>query len=431
MHPIQSVKETIHGKFNNTMMTKEEAENTRGIYRASVEQIVQTSQLKTAKNAANKFKRTPIYAATLIESTLKMLHASQAEGAEKYPNLKLNELMLSDELALAEDSPLAIELKAYNDNAAQLMTFDTKTLDQLKQPLQKAIEKQHAQDIKKIEELFKNSNFTNGHETPPVAKVKDTLLDALEQAKKEKIAELEKDLKPDPVRVLKYYQQAESRILLLASLAENSRHQAFFDKLEQEKQKNNEGSLMITSNDDYEPSKYADADLDQLMDIYTSSGKRLEIAENQIKLQSSVFGFGITSKDSLQLALYGKAKGWEKITFTVEHTDPQKLIILEQNAARAALKAGFDPDKITIKTKDREGKIISKTAQEILGGEAVETLLRSTVTNSTQEYKANIQDVRENAPETTPPLAENNNKSEVQHPNGTTDDTAQNLTNKV
>lgn len=386
-------KESWAGWKKKPTMTKAKADE---ILRANNEAVALTkakTSLEAAKQAANRFvKKDDNYANALVEKTQKLLNKKN----DKYPTLTLSKEQIQRLTEALKNTPETITAIAeFNSNVQKT----ERNLDALNDKHQTKITGQHKNEKTKLSELFNNNQFleplTEDNPDIPVEEIQIAMNKALIDYHNEQVTTFNSDTKPNQARLLEYMQRAEAKILFLSTIAKNARHQAFFDELDKKANPQEEG-LSVSNDEGHDASRYADAELNDLKEFYTSSGKHVTINENGFSIKSTALGFGITEKDALQLALFAKAKGWKTIALTIEHSDPELRNKLAQNAARAALKAGFDRDAITIKVKNDKGEIEEKKVKDLLGAEVVGSLLSTGKTEPTQEFRNVTSQVRDN-----------------------------------
>lgn len=381
-------------------MTQEEAAE---VIRANKEAIGKSESLlrnKAAQNAANRFVKTKNdYAQEIINKTQALLKKENSSLKLTLTDKQLD--LLTEALKNTEETATAI--KSYAEKMKD--NNDKKTSETLKSTIKG---EQHNTEEQKLKKLFdQNSEFVKlfGDDSKTsIDTIKNCMTVALSNHQNEQLKAFDDDLQPNLDKRLELQQRAEAKILFLSNIARNTRNWSKMKEI---------ASELTVSNDDKTSNNlgFGDHDLDKLKDFYSSSGKLVNITENGYNIKSGPFGFGITEKDALQIALLGKAKGWKRITLTVEHSDPEKLNELARKAATAAIKAGFDPDSVTIKIKrkNEKGETVEedKKASEILGTQVVKSLLSASLpTSSTQEYKTITDKLKDQAKK--PPEGTNN-----------------------
>lgn len=398
-------------------MTKAAAQQIIDLRQREIEKRRDSYLLDAAKKAADPFvKSDDGYSKELVRLAQKQLNDAQKDKKpeEKVGSFTLDseqQDMLTQALANHEDTIKAI--KEYQTEAKKLiLPMGTEAFTRLKDAFKQKIEQQQINELAALESLFKDENvfakkFTG--KKPDLATVKHHMTEALKNAHKDALEQFDKDTSANQRHAHELTQRAEAWALFCSTLQRNLRNQALLSQISGKD--DNQSALTVTSADVNTPEPenklYADANLDELKGktFYTLSNKEVTISPDgkSFTIASSAIGFGLTEDDALQIALLGASQGWTSISMKVKHSDPDKLIELEKNAARACLKAGFDPDKITIESVDKEGKTVSKKVSEILNPSHVESLLSKEPGASTTQYKKKNAENQQQAPQGTQP----------------------------
>ncbi len=361
---IKEGLEGLKGYKKYPSMTKEKAEEILRSYSESIEQNKETALLEVAKKAADRFVKNDLdnsFAKKLIARAQKLLDEKQKEEKNKISALNLSAPELTAlTKALANDAETDKAIEVYQEAAKKLaLPKDKNDLIKLKQALEKQIGDQHKAEIKNLQALFADGGELVANSSAEA--YKEHMLDALKKSHTEQLKSLDSDVDPSKDDLREFSQRERAKILFLSLIAQNLRNEENVAGIINKET----GELTVSTDDSFDSKKYANADLKSLKDFYTLSGKSINIEDNNFIISSSVIGFGISDNDALQLALFAKASGWETIRMSVEHTGTDgEAFKLAQIAARACLKAGFDPLKITIRIKEGND-YVTKTLDEL------------------------------------------------------------------
>lgn len=378
-----------------------------------------------AQNAANAFQKTDDkYAKQLVDHTRKLLEkpkdANQApfdlgnqlsKLTDALQNSSAMETAIANYKRAVSDTTLkdaeAAAKKANKQNEFKQDEFIQTQFNIAKAELEDAFKQQQEKEKAAVDKLFNDSDFVA--QCPDPEKTKEAMKKALEATYTTRLETLNNDININQInhaRRLEYEQQAQARLLFLTLIANNKRNSSTIADLNEPNKSELKSELSI-SYDGNEP--FTNADISKLQSFYSYSGKSVKVSADAFSIESSMFGFGLTEQDILQVALLGKAKGWKKITMSVEHDDPKKVMELARKAGESALKAGFAPADISIKVKvigeNGQPSVQTKTLAE-LGIEPNRTKsLLNPGQNITQHYKKALQDNGQPPPSATPTSA--------------------------
>ena len=418
----------------DTSMTKAEAENILLDLKDSIslDEKSKKDGIKCAK-AAEKFKKSRAYTKTLLESV-----KLPQDGK---PNL-------TDDARTAIDSCLedgwstqqAIETftKALEDLDTKIKSGEVtpnsvvKKVQELRNELLTSMETQHQHERDALEKLFTDqmASHSNGQSkkivitVPPQAinDIRTPILNALKKSQEERCKSFTTDVNKELTRMHKVSNRSEAVLLLCNDIYKDGRHKSFTKNLITENKQQKASILVQNATEDSD--RFSGADFIKLENFKTQSGKKISFKRAEdatiigFSINSSIFGFKVNPKDLLDMALLGKAMGWEKIKMNITHTDPDKAIELAREAYIACLKAGFCSIKeldakgnptnkeigIVIRVRDEKGNWVEKDAASLsIDPSTIESLLskyketnHTPAKETTTEYKDELKSIRDN-----------------------------------
>lgn len=385
-----SLNEAVIGFKGNRApsLVKQDADGILIEHKNALDKRVAASLQNKARNAADKFKRSgDDYAKKIAANTLTLM-----KNAQKKDETPLSFTFDDNQTAKLADAfknlpKTDAAITTYKDETAnRKLPEDKKAFIALHEDLKPIIQHQHNLELALLDSLFDDPEFTASMDDPKT--VQKHMTDALKKEHSLRLKELDQDITPNQLQSNERLEQAKAATLLIALMMKNTNNKHILDQ-QQRELSDPSSPLKVSSG----PFNYEDFDLSKVQQYYSASGKDISISETGVSISSSSLEFGVTPPDILEIALIAKAKGWKSIKMNIEHSDPEKAKELAQEAARAALKAGFPPSSIKI-TFQEDGKTVTKTPAELsIDPSKYPSLVAPGETESkalTKEYKENI-----------------------------------------
>lgn len=424
----------------DTSMTKAEAENILQDLKDSIslDEKSKKNGIKCVK-AAEKFQKSNTYTKTLIES-VKLPQDSKPKLTTEAMTAITNCLKdkestqpgaITSKQAIKTFSDALTDLDKKIKSGTVTPNSVVKKVQELRNDLLTSMETQHQIEMTALKKLFDDQLVldSNGNSTqititvPPQAinDVRTPILNALKKSQEEQCKSFTTDVNKELTRMHKLSNRSEAVLLLCDDIYKDGRHKSFTKNLISQN-KQHKGNIQV-QNATEDSDRFSGADFKNLEYFKTQSGKKIPIKRNTedgtitgLSINSSVFGFRINSKDLLDIALLGKAMGWEKIKMDITHSDPEKAIELAREAYIACLKAGFCSIKeldakgnptnkeigIVIRVRDEKGNLVEKDAASLgIDPSTIESLLtkyketnHTPAKNTVAQYKEELNDIK-------------------------------------
>ena len=231
----------------------------------------------------------------------------------------------------------------------------------------KAIEAQHAKDVKNLGALFKEPPFianlkaSLGIDDAGVNKVHTEMVAALNASHKKQLEDFNKAHEEPLKKVHEALQKQRDTVFLLATLAANSDsvNKAIHKKYYERKRAEGKSipAVTIQSGNKNPRAIFKDITIDDLEAIQTATGRTLTKNPDgsyYMDLPNRLFGFAYyySSHENLKADFLTMANAihckHDKIKMTITNDDPEFAMKLGRAAYAACLETGFDPKTITI-----------------------------------------------------------------------------------
>tara|TARA_Y100000588_G_C14233638_1_gene916323 strand:- start:359 stop:1807 length:1449 start_codon:yes stop_codon:yes gene_type:complete len=310
----------------------------------------------------------------------------------------------------------------------------SKHIQDLKITTQEIINAQHESELERLEEKFKDPDFTQAlcdaakvtKTDKQVNELKETITGKIKEQHAKQLETAVKPLTDSHIELENHLQKDRDRIFLLATMYKDKEMKKMIDALA-DKNANDRNCVIDVKAGDKEPEKdptavFKGIKIEDLEYLKTTTGRKLEkhgdgyrmILPTYFSFESSMKYYSQYStkmrEDFQSMAMVIRAQGYNSITTNVKHGNQETAIKMGQAAFEGNMLAGFDENKITVNVNGQKlkveelfkdnpeklQKIRNQAAQRSEERKRANAEANSLLSNTgTDQYRSKIRDIRD------------------------------------